>query len=313
LATSALVLVSGCATTTSNLSDEQKITQAADAAGQTVQVAPTPEATPAPSNGPALWMVADEDTTIYLFGTVHALPDDVDWYSGTIADAMSASGTLITEIDPGAAEDPAAQQIVMGKAINTTGGSLRDILGPEQTVRYEAAMGNVGVPENAFDQFKPWFAGMTLSVLPLIKNGYSAQSGVETVIDGKAGPEVTRGALETVEYQIGVFDGLPQASQIAFLMSAADGVDQIVPTMDAMVAEWVEGDADGLAEIMNASLTDPVEALLYKRNRNWAEWIEERMDTPGSVFMAVGAGHLAGEKSVQDYLEERGMTVNRVQ
>ena len=99
------------------------------------------------------------------------------------------------------------------------------------------------------------------------------------------------------------------------LMASARDLDGLVTMMDEMVAEWLEGDADGLAEIMNRGLTDPVvaAALLYQRNERWAEWIDERMDEPGAVFIAVGAGHLAGEQSVQDYLRSRDIEVTRVQ
>ena len=98
-------------------------------------------------------------------------------------------------------------------------------------------------------------------------------------------------------------------------MVSAENIDRIVPMMDSMVAEWLAGDADGLAELMNEGLTDPAlaDALLYKRNENWAEWINTRLERPGTVFIAVGAGHLAGQKSVQDYLTQRGLTVERVQ
>ena len=58
-------------------------------------------------DGPALWKVADDDTTVYLFGTIHALPEGKDWYSGTIAKAFDASGELVTEIPAGAENDPA--------------------------------------------------------------------------------------------------------------------------------------------------------------------------------------------------------------
>ncbi len=85
--------------------------------------------------------------------------------------------------------------------------------------------------------------------------------------------------------------------------------------LDLMVQEWLEGDADGLAELMNSDLTDAVlaERLLYSRNRSWAEWIKDRLDAPGTVFIAVGAGHLAGEQSVQDDLCEAGLAVKRIQ
>ena len=74
-------------------------------------------AEPPVAKGPGLWKVADEDTTIYLFGTVHALPESVEWYQGPIESALAASQELVTEIPDGAAKDPASQQMVMGKAL----------------------------------------------------------------------------------------------------------------------------------------------------------------------------------------------------
>lgn len=263
---------------------------------------------------PALWKVADEDTTIYLFGTVHALPKDVDWYGSAIANALSESDRIVTEIEmaPGVEQD--MQRLVMTKAVLPADTTLRKLLSEEQNASYEAALGKLGIPAAAFDRFEPWYAGMLMSMLPLIQQGYSPDSGVEKVLLEKAGDK-DRGALETLEFQIGIFDGLPQDSQIQFLVEAADGVDEIKPLLDKMVAEWLEGDADSLATLMNEGLTDPdlAEALLYMRNRNWAEWIDNRLEQPGTVFIAVGAGHLAGDQSVQDVLAERGIETDRVQ
>lgn len=265
--------------------------------------------------GPALWKVADEDTTIFLFGTVHALPQEIDWYTGAVQSALAESGTLVTEISAGATQDASMQQIVMGKAMLPAGQSLRSLLDEGQAARYEAAMTGLGLPVAAFDRFEPWFAGMSLSMLPLAKAGYQPESGVEMVIERLAGQAKEREALETVEFQLSMMDQLDTDSQVALLMAAVENIDNIASMMDRMVEEWLEGDADGLAELMNQGLTDPelAEAMLYSRNRSWAEWIEARLDTPGTVFLAVGAGHLAGEKSVQDYLEERRLEVVRVQ
>ena len=52
---------------------------------------------------------------------------------------------------------------------------------------------------------------------------------------------------------------------------------------------------------------------MIQRNRNWAQWIDKRMAEPGSVMLAVGAGHLAGTESVQRHLEAKGYKVQRVQ
>ncbi|MDJ0977676.1 MAG: TraB/GumN family protein [Erythrobacter sp.] len=267
----------------------------------------------AQSNGPALWKVADEDTTIYLFGTVHALPADIEWYDEEIAAALAASDTLVTEIRMDSASEREMQQAAMEKSVLPQGTTLRSLLNPEQTAAYESALAELSLPPVAFDRFEPWMAGLTLTMLPLMKEGISPDTGVEKVLLRKAGDK-PQDALETAEFQLNIFDTLPQDKQVAFLMEAVEGMDEAKETLDAMIAEWVEGDADALAELMNEGLDDPeiAEALLYDRNANWAEWIVTRLDAPGTVFVAVGAGHLAGNKSVQDQLAKREIEVQRV-
>jgi len=272
-----------------------------------------PEAAAAPASGPALWKVADEDTTIYLFGTIHVLPRDVEWYDATIAGALEGSDMIVTEItmDPGS--EARLRQLSMSMGMLPEGTTLRALLSAEQTAAYEAALAKLGLPLTAFDRLKPWLAGLTLSLLPLMQQGYDPGSGVEKVLLAKAGDK-PQGALETPEYQLGLFDTMPNESQIAFLMEAVASVDTVKTTLDKMVSEWIKGDADRLAELMNEGMDDPAvaEALLYRRNARWAEWITARLDQPGSVFIAVGAGHLAGAKSVQDYLAQKGIAVIRI-
>ncbi|MGB3738035.1 MAG: TraB/GumN family protein [Pontixanthobacter sp.] len=265
-------------------------------------------------SGPALWTVADEDTTIYLFGTVHALPEGIDWFSGDVADALASSDMLVTEIQVQPGSEAAMQQSFLAVGMLPEGESLRDLLDADQRAEFEGAMTDLGLPLAAFDRFEPWMAAVNLSLIPLLKAGYSPESGVEMLLE-KAAAGKPRGELETVAYQMNLFDTLPIDTQIAYLIEAARQSEKIAGMMDAMVDEWVEGDPDGLAVMMNESFSDPVlaEALLYARNRNWAEWIDTRLDTPGTVFVAVGAGHLAGEQSVQDALAARGIATVRTQ
>jgi uncharacterized protein YbaP (TraB family) len=265
------------------------------------------------SSGPALWKVVDEDTTVYLFGTVHALPADLEWLNDDISAALASSQSLVTEITMDDSVTAEMQQLVMSKGMLPEDTPLRSLLNEEQRAAYEAAMTKLGLPAEGFDRFEPWYASMLLAMLPLIQQGYSPDSGVEKVLLAEAGT-MRRSSLETLNFQISLFDELPQESQIAFLTETAGNVDKIKIQLDAMVAEWIEGDADGLAKLMNEGLTDKVlaENLLYMRNRNWANWIKGRMEAPGTVFIAVGAGHLAGEESVQDALVELGMEAIRV-
>jgi hypothetical protein len=268
---------------------------------------------PTAGTGPAMWKVADEDTTIYLFGTVHVLPEGLEWYDAAIASALEGSDMIVTEIPMDKQSEAQMQQLAMSLGMLPPGTTLRSLLDADQTAAYEASLAKLGAPPTAFDQLKPWLAGLTLSLLPLMQQGYSPDSGVEKVLIAKASDK-PQGALETAEFQLGIFDGMTTDAQVAFMMEAVENMDEVKPMLDRMVAEWSEGDAEELANIMNEGMSDPAvaEALLYQRNANWAEWIDSRLEEPGSVFVAVGAGHLAGDRSVQDYLAEKGIAVARV-
>jgi len=261
--------------------------------------------------GPALWMLADEDTTIYLFGTVHALPQGKNWFDGRIERAFASADELVTEIDVSASAGSA--QALQAAGLLPEDQSLRGLMSAENREQYEAALVGLGLPVEALDRYEPWFAAMTLSLLPLLRSGYEAQSGVEQSLSGRAG-EKQRAALETIEQQVALFDTLPQEAQLAYLDETVEKLDVATSTLDAMVAEWLEGDAVALADMLNAELTDPVlyDRLLTTRNADWAGWIERRLERPGTVFIAVGAGHLAGKGSVQDQLKRRGLKVTRV-
>ena len=108
---------------------------------------------------------------------------------------------------------------------------------------------------------------------------------------------------------------LSGAQQLEYLGAVLDALPQINAEIAAMVGNWSRGDAPALAAQLNADSDSPelAEALIFSRNRNWAGWIENRMKQPGTVFIAVGAGHLGGKGSVQDVLAKRGFKAVRVQ
>lgn len=265
---------------------------------------------PAPT-GPALWRLSDADTTIYLFGTVHVLPEGIDWYDQRIQRAFEASDELVTEVDVSNQAEMAG--FIAGAAMLGQGANLREMMTPEDRAQYEGALAGLGLPVAALDGFEPWFAALNLSVLPLMQAGYNPSAGVEMALVTRAEGK-QRNELETMEQQIAIFDGMDPAYQLTYLDSTVESMNEVVPMVNEMVAEWLEGDADRLAEIMNAEVDDAYlyNRLLVDRNAHWVEWIEQRMQAPGTVFMAVGAGHLAGVGSVQDQLEQRGHVVSRI-
>ncbi len=283
------------------------------AQGTDAQLGISPSAGPEEHDrrGPALWRVADKDTTIYLFGTIHALPQSVDWYRPRIARALESAGELVTEVD--LQETDAMPALVMEKAALPEEANLREMLSAEDREQYEETMISLGLPIQAFDRFEPWYAAMTFSLIPLLNAGYETDNGVETILARHFGETKPRHHLETVEFQIDLFDSLPLETQISYLDEVVETVPRLSEELDAMVAAWLDGDAKALAKLMNAQETDPViyKRIITDRNADWAEWIEERLDEPGTVFVAVGAGHLAGEGSVQEQLKKRGIKSSR--
>ncbi|MCB2083435.1 MAG: TraB/GumN family protein [Sphingomonadaceae bacterium] len=268
------------------------------------------------ATGPALWLVSDEDSRIYLFGTVHALPDGLGWYTETIRTALEGSDTLMTEIPMQPEDDAYLAQYALEAGTLPQGTTLRSLMNAEDLAAYETAMTGFGLPVETFDSQEPWMAALALSILPLMQEGYSADQGVEKKLIAMADDDTAFGALETIEYQIGLFDNMPVDDQVDFLLATAGQIDKTFPMMDAMLQEWLAGDPDGLAQIMNEGLTEDdelTEILLYNRNANWVDSIADMLAGSGNVFIAVGAGHLAGPKSVQELLGQRGIAVTRVQ
>jgi uncharacterized protein YbaP (TraB family) len=260
---------------------------------------------------PALWKVSDKDTTIWLFGTIHILPAGITWYSGPIGKALDGSDTLVTEIvDP---TDPAVQAKVAQIALSNPPANLREMLPPEQRAQYEAAMASLNLPLAALDANDPWYAAVALSTLPLMKEGFGTMNGAEALLIAKAQGKPHIG-LETAESQLGLFDSLPRDTQIKYLGEVLKDLPNVGTEVRAMVEAWKAGKADELARLMNEDESDPalMKVLLVDRNKAWAKWIEDRLKQPGTVFVAVGAGHLAGQDSVQAQLSADGIKAKRV-
>jgi uncharacterized protein len=262
---------------------------------------------------PALWVIKDDDTTIYLFGTVHILKPGLSWYDEAVKDAFEKSDRLVLElVEP----SPAETQALFSKlAIDTSGKTLRSKMTDADRPVYEAAMGKIGLPAAAFDPLDPWAAAVTLSVLAMQKKGFDPNSGAEKQLTAaaKATNKPVEG-VETMEFQLGVFDSISEADQVEFLTETARTIDDAEANMDKMVDLWAKPDPDQLGRLMNEGLTNRklYDALLTKRNSNWAKWISGQMQKPGVTFMAVGAGHLAGPTSVQALLPAYGLNAQRV-
>ncbi|MDR6853211.1 uncharacterized protein YbaP (TraB family) [Sphingomonas sp. BE123] len=254
---------------------------------------------------PALWVVKDGDTTIYLFGTVHVLKPRMHWFDEGVHEAFDASDEVVLEI---AKPDPQAIAALTAQ-LGTRGG-------PPFAPEVDAAARDLGMPAGAIDKQEPWLAALTLTRLAVARAGYDSAAGVEARLSEAAedaGKPVR--ALESARGQLMLLDGLSGATQSAMLDASVKALPTTGARIDRFVAAWARGDAETVgAELNREAQAAPelADALIARRNVRFADWIAARMGQPGTVFVAVGAGHLAGKGSVQALLGDKGLKVERV-
>lgn len=269
---------------------------------------------PVPAD-PPLWVVRDADTTIYLFGGIHWLKPDIAWFDDDVRAAFDRADILVLETPPVDPAEARRTQDAIGKTAD--GPTLPERLPAAYRPKLAAALAELGYPADAFDRVKPWLAATTLSILPLKRRGYAPEAGVEAVLTDAArvaGKPIV--GLEPRVQQLGYFDDLSETAQMAMLKRQLDNMAATGDSTDAVLAAWTAGDAEALGRIVDADQKASSEAfgkaILSGRNRRWAGWIDRRLQTPGTVFMAVGVGHLTGRDTVQRALAQRGIAARRI-
>ncbi|UTW55286.1 TraB/GumN family protein [Kordiimonas sp. SCSIO 12610] len=264
----------------------------------------------------AMWQVKDEDTTVNIMGTVHLLKPGTVWMNEDITKALSDADKLYLELSPEQSSDQVMQSLVPKYGLLPAGETLREKIGEQDFNALVEGLAQFPVPAEALDRFRPWFAGLTYTALQYIKIGYDDNAGVESVLTGLAqaeGKPIL--GLETAEFQISVFASLSEEDQIQFLRDALSEADDAANVMNEMTTLWITGEAEKLGALMNEELIDApmlADKLLYERNANWINDVKTIINEPGNFMIAVGAGHLSGDKSVIDLLKQAGFSVSRI-
>lgn len=270
------------------------------------------------TGAPAMWTFSDEDTTVYLYGTVHLLKPEVTWRAPSLEDALSKADTLVLEADVSSPESQAGmQKLVMEYGVFSDGQTLTGLLEEDDEALVSAALEAKQIPLQAVDQMKPWMVGLQLGMMQIMEAGYDPQSGVETILIAEAAKGNKKLAyLETAETQIKTLGGAPIDEQVQGLMATLSTMELGEEYLDTLVAEWADGDVKGIGAMMANPAAfgtqAAYDALLTTRNRNWVPTIKALLEEPGTKFVAVGAGHLAGPDSVVKMLKDEGIKVKVV-
>jgi uncharacterized protein YbaP (TraB family) len=279
--------------------------------------APAPPET-AKSASPALWKTGDADTTVYLFGTVHILPKDLEWRTQAIDQAFSEASAVYfeTDLDPNPVDMTA---LIARLGLYPPGERLSQKLSGLDLAALNEAAEELDVPVANLDRMRPWLAATTLSQRLIIKAGFDPLSGVERTLAPMAtadGKIIRR--LETIEDQLMIFAKLSEETQLRYLLEGLHNAEEETLLLRDLVEAWRTGDVDALNRIMieeeMADQKDVYDALLVRRNRNWTTQLDQLIESePGVFFVAVGAAHLAGKDSVVEMLAAENRVSQRLQ
>ena len=270
-----------------------------------------------------MWLLADEDTKIYIFGTVHVLPENSFTPEGNVLQALNSAKTLIIET-------PIYNE--QGRRLAVQAIEQHGRFGPAEYSPYskfsemdrselEAALLSAGWDLDSALQYKPFMLGTLLLNDAFRGAGYSFEWGADyqlMEIADQAGK--TFASMESSEDAQLIMNSATIDDQVIYLMGVVRSLNRVPELMTSLQHEWEDGDDDGIMALTigrNAPFClctdDLYDKLLTQRNERWATRLEAILGVDGTYFVAVGAGHLLGPNNLIDGLKQRGLQPERVQ
>lgn len=264
---------------------------------------------------PALWRVEGGGGTLYVFGTIHRLPEGADWVCPKLSEIIERADSVILEVASSQAARDYMAIVASQPGVARGKEPLSEMLDDKTFARLTRKAAALGIAPSALDDFRPWYAAFLLSQVAGEQAGYFTRFGADTGVERIAGQyEVSRIGLETPAGQVLILASLPREAQIAFLEATLDSLGADTEGLAATAAAWLEGDIGALERLSLGPLQGHpalYETLIVERNRAWLPVIERQIEAGGAHLLAVGAGHLLGPDSVLALLEEKGYRVVR--
>jgi uncharacterized protein YbaP (TraB family) len=261
---------------------------------------------------------------IHLLGSIHVGKPEFYPLHPEVEQRFRAADHLVFEVDPQAVASPQVAMQMQLRGMLPAGQTLQDLLSPDTLGKLEQVMQGIGIPVANFMQFKPWMVALLLTNLQASALGYDPRFGLESYLMGERQEEANILELESLEQQLGMLEALHPETFLGYsLQEYASGS----ALMENMVAAWRcgdkttlegivhEGDAqlDAAAPEQRVHLEQIYESLFTRRNLTMTDGIEAFAESgSGSYFVVVGAGHLLGEGSVVELLQQRGFEVEPV-
>ncbi|MEX0298668.1 MAG: TraB/GumN family protein [Kordiimonas sp.] len=268
--------------------------------------------------GPAVWVIKDTDTEMYITGTVHALPKKTSWYYSDIEALIASSRGVFFEVDETAPENQKIDRYLRKYGLLNGTRNLKELL-PEHLYKdLRSGLVRFSQLSSTIDQMKPWHAAFIYEARKyFIQHKYKMDHTLDTLaLETVRKYSVPIISLETIEAQLQVLDGLSDEQEVIYVKSVLDGDVNSLSNTEQSIEAWRLGNVDEqkrLLETYTRSYPSLAENLLYQRNKNWADRLALQMvERDGAYVVIVGVAHLVGDNSLLDLLRNQGFDVQRV-
>ena len=263
---------------------------------------------------PALWRVHGGHATVYLLGSLHVLPPNVNWRTPEIKRAVSHADTLVFEVPLDAGTVNRITALVGERGTLAPGQSLRKMLPPDSQANLDKVLASVGLPLAAVDNKRPWLVSLMLDSILLKRHKQQFALGADSIItaQAKASGKPVR-YLETVDQQLALIAPSDPTVELQSFEAGLKSFETADSDILAITDAWERGDTTALYAVTAKEFEGHPEAqaaFFTDRNRAWVKQIEAMLQERKTFFITVGAGHLVGKDGVPDLLRADGYKVD---
>ena len=277
-------------------------------------------ALPALVSAQLLWKVTPPSggPVSYILGTHHVAPAGmIDKVKG-LRQAISEVTTVFGELDMADLTSPEGQQKMMAHVLAPADSLLTSVLSPAQidsvNTLLESYTGQAGLAAQ-MAALKPVMVTNQLAIFQSMNafpdfdptDQFDTQVQSAALAAGKA----VKG-LETAEFQWSLLFDTPIAEQAEDLMKNVRLNDAAIAKARELAEAYIAGNLDLMLSIMEdpeiGMDEETADKLINQRNSDWSDILVGLIPT-SSILVAVGAGHLPGDKGLLSLLRDKGFTV----
>jgi uncharacterized protein len=253
------------------------------------------------------WSGGDLNEPSYILGTMHILPENcTDFLNFQVAEGLSRTNTLVTEID---LSDVAGMLAMVSRIQLPDGKTLRDFFTQEQYgVMEQIVRDSFNLSLSTFETMKPFFASQSVFTTPVMEQISGETASVEYLLMEMAGRlGIPSDGLESAARQMDFADEIPLEEQAGIMWEMFSDFNEQKKETEGMIAAYCDGDLDRLESVLEANKEYEriAEVLIHRRNQEWVSPLIQKANT-NPIFVAVGAGHLYGEKGLINLLRQKG-------